>query len=167
MKKIGLMSDTHGYLDEQLFDIFKNCDEIWHAGDIGNIEVADKLANFKPFRAVFGNIDDKKIQSVYPEHLFFELEGVSVLMIHIAGAVPRYNSKTKNLILKHQPHLLICGHSHILKVQPDNLHNCLYINSGACGIEGWHQVKTVLRFELENAKLQNMEAVEMGKRAKI
>ena len=167
MKKIGLMSDTHSYLDPQIFEVFKDCDEIWHAGDIGTAELAQQIANFKPLKAVFGNIDNKAIQLLYPEHLYFELEEVGVLMIHIAGSLPRYNTKTKALIDLYRPHLLICGHSHILKVQPDHVNNCLYINSGACGVEGWHKVKTVLRFELAEGHLQNMEAVEMGERAKL
>lgn len=167
MKKIGLMSDTHNYLDPQLYKVFAECDEIWHAGDIGNVEIAQELAAFKPFRAVFGNIDDKKVQSLYPEHLFLEMEDVAVLMIHIAGSLPRYNQKTKQLLAQYRPQVLICGHSHILKVQFDELNNCLYLNSGACGVEGWHKMKTVLRFELANGKLDKLELVELGERAKI
>jgi uncharacterized protein len=167
MKKIGLMSDTHNYLDPQLYKTFAECDEIWHAGDIGNVEIAQQIAAFKPLRAVFGNIDDKQIQSLYPEHLYFEMEGVSVLMIHIAGSLPRYNQKTKQLLAEYRPQLLICGHSHILKVQFDELNNCLYINPGACGVEGWHKMKTVLRFELAGGKLDKLELVELGARAKI
>jgi len=167
MKKIGLMSDTHNYLDPQLYKTFAECDEIWHAGDIGNVEIAQQIAAFKPLRAVFGNIDDKQIQSLYPEHLYFEIEGVSVLMIHIAGSLPRYNQKTKQLLAEYRPQLLICGHSHILKVQFDELNNCLYINPGACGVEGWHKMKTVLRFELSGGKLDKLELVELGARAKI
>ena len=167
MKKIGLMSDTHNYLDPQLYQTFAECDEIWHAGDIGNVEIAQQIAAFKPLRAVFGNIDDKKIQSLYPEHLYFEMEGVSVLMIHIAGSLPRYNQKTKQLLAQYRPQLLICGHSHILKVQFDELNNCLYINPGACGVEGWHKMKTVLRFELAGGKMDKLELVELGERAKM
>lgn len=165
--KIGLISDTHSYLDEKVFQCFAEVDEIWHAGDIGTLSLLEKLEAFKPTVAVYGNIDDSNIQPAAPENQFFEREGVKVLMTHIAGKPPRYNARVKKLIQQHQPHLLVCGHSHILKVQPDRENNLLFMNPGAAGIHGFHQMKTVLRFELKNGKPKNLEVVELGKRGAL
>jgi len=163
MKKIGLMSDTHSYLHPQVFKYFEQVDEIWHAGDIGNVALADQLEAFKPFRAVYGNIDGSDIRVRYPEQLFFEEEDVSVFMIHIGGYPGRYAPGVKELLLQKQPKLFICGHSHILKVMPDPKLQLLHINPGACGQQGWHKVKTLVRFELEAGHIRQLEVIELKK----
>jgi len=166
--KIGLLSDTHSHLEESIFNYFEKVDEIWHAGDIGNIELADKLEAFKPFRAVYGNIDDKKLRTRYPEDLIFTVEGVSVWMTHIGGYPPRYNNRTRIRIKELNPKLFICGHSHILKILPDPKRSgSLCINPGAAGKQGFHKEKTVVRFELSNGRIENLEVINLGKRAKI
>lgn len=166
--KIGLLSDTHGYLDPKIFDYFKDVDEVWHAGDIGTVGVADELEAFKPFRAVYGNIDGGKLRTRYPEEQVFKLAGVSVWMIHIGGYPPRYNMRTKNGIFSMNPKLFVCGHSHILKIMPDPRRpGALCINPGAAGIHGFHIEKTVVRFDLIDGKIENLEVVKLGKRAKI
>jgi putative phosphoesterase len=168
MKKIGLLSDTHGYLDPKVSIHFKNCDEVWHAGDIGTLEVANALEKFKPFRAVFGNIDDKELQVRYPEDLFFPCEGVNIWMTHIGGAPPNYNPRVKKMLRQNSPQLFICGHSHILRVKRDpNFDNMLYVNPGACGNQGFHHIKTIVRFDLHEGKIENMEVIELGKRGAI
>lgn len=165
--KIGLMSDTHSHLEEGVFKHFECCDEIWHAGDIGNLAVADTLEAFKPFRAVYGNIDGHELRACYPEHLHFEVEGVRVWMTHIGGYPGRYPARIKSQFNRHNPDLFICGHSHILKVMPDPKHNLLHMNPGACGTHGFHQVKTLLRFDLERGKIKNLEAIELGRRGAL
>ena len=166
--KIGLLSDTHSYLDENIFKYFDEVDEIWHAGDIGNIEIADRLEAFKPFRAVYGNIDGDQLRTRYPEDQVFVMSGVSVWMTHIGGFPPRYNSRTKNIIMKWNPKLFVCGHSHILKIMPDPKRlGSLCINPGAAGKYGFHHEKTMVRFELNNSRIENLEVVKLGKRAKI
>ncbi|HTF81759.1 MAG TPA: metallophosphoesterase family protein [Cytophagales bacterium] len=165
--KIGLLSDTHGYLDPRLFEYFSEVDEIWHAGDIGDIAIADKLAAFKPFRAVYGNIDTQEARAMYPEHMFVEIGGFRVLMIHIAGAMGSYNPTTRTLIKDLKPDLLVCGHSHILKVAFDQKYNLLYMNPGAAGNHGFHQEKTALKFEIRGNKPENLFLVKLGKRGAI
>ena len=166
MIRIGLLSDTHSYLDERLFDHFKDCDEIWHAGDVGTREIVDKLQAFKPLRAVLGNIDSRQIG--LPEHQRFEIEGLHVWITHIGGAPPRYNPAVKPELKAQTPDIFICGHSHILRVLCDPaLHNLLYINPGAAGKEGFHRVRTALRFAIDNGKVLNMELIELGKRGSI
>ena len=166
MIRIGLLSDTHSYLDERLFDHFKDCDEIWHAGDVGTREIVDKLQAFKPLRAVLGNIDSRQIG--LPEHQRFEIEGLHVWITHIGGAPPRYNPAVKPELKAQTPDIFICGHSHILRVLRDPaLHNLLYINPGAAGKEGFHRVRTALRFAIDNGKVLNMELIELGKRGSI
>lgn len=168
MKKIGLLSDTHGYLDPKVFAHFKNCDEVWHAGDIGTLEVADALEKFKPFRAVYGNIDDKDLQVRYPENLFFQCEGVTIWMTHIGGAPPNYNPRVKKMLRQNSPQLFICGHSHMLRVKRDpNFDNMLYLNPGACGNQGFHHIKTIVRFDLHEGKIEKMEVIELGKRGAL
>lgn len=168
MLKIGLLSDTHGYLDPKVFDHFKNCDELWHAGDIGNSTLADAFEKFKPLRAVFGNIDDKNLQERYPEDLFFTCEGVNVWMTHIGGIPPNYNSRVKKILKQKPPDLFICGHSHILRIKRDpNFSNMLYVNPGAAGNQGFHPIKTLVRFEINQNKIENMEVIEIGKRGAI
>lgn len=155
------MSDTHSYLHPQVFKYFEEVDEIWHAGDIGNVELADKLENFKPFRAVFGNIDGADIRIRYPEILRFNLEGVEVMMTHIGGYPGKYAPGVKEQLKQHPPKLFICGHSHILKVMPDAALRLLHMNPGACGQQGWHKVKTLLRFQLEAGNIQQLEVIEL------
>ncbi|MGA0558955.1 metallophosphoesterase family protein [Larkinella sp. VNQ87] len=165
MTRIGLLSDTHGYLDPQLFTHFAECDEIWHAGDIGTLEIVDQLRAFKPLRAVFGNIDDDKMARECPEHQRFELEGLSVWMTHIGGTPPRYNPIVRPELLRNTPSVFVCGHSHILKVVRDpKLTNLLFINPGAAGKHGFHTVRTALRFSLDAGRVTGMEVIELGKR---
>jgi putative phosphoesterase len=163
MTSIGLLSDTHSYLPESVFHHFKEVDEIWHAGDIGNIEVADALEKFKPLRAICGNIDGHELRVRYPEHLIFEVENVKILMMHIGGYPPKYNAESKLFIQQHKPDIFICGHSHILKVMPDTLNNLLHINPGACGKLGWHKVSTLIRFEITVGKIHKLEVIELSK----
>jgi putative phosphoesterase len=165
--KIGLLSDTHSHLDAQIFEYFADCDEIWHAGDIGSHELADKLEAFKPLRAVYGNIDDKKMQLRFPEHNRFKLEGLDIWITHIGGYPGKYPKKIKETLLANPPDIYITGHSHILKVMRDPQYGLLHMNPGACGIEGWHKMKTILRFELIGGQLTNLELIELGPRAKI
>lgn len=163
--KIGLISDTHSYLDPKVFEHFKLCDEVWHAGDIGNQEVANELTAFKPFRAVYGNIDGRDLQLKFPENLFFECEGFKILISHIGGAPPNYNARVKKLFKEFSPDIFICGHSHILRVVRDEkLNNLLYINPGAAGQHGFHKMRTLIRFDFEQKKVTKMEVIELGKR---
>lgn len=166
--KIGLLSDTHSYLDPKVFQHLDACDELWHAGDIGDIQVAQTLEQFKPLRAVYGNIDDRNLQALYPEDLFFECEGVSVWMTHIGGAPPNYNPRIKRKFKEMIPDIFICGHSHILRIKRDpNYNNMLYLNPGAAGNQGFHPIKTLVRFEIVNKVIQNMEVIELGKRGAL
>jgi uncharacterized protein len=168
MMKIGLLSDTHGYLDPRIFDHFKDCNEVWHAGDIGDVSVADALENFKPFRAVYGNIDDIHIQVRYPEDLFFECEEVKVWLTHIGGSPPNYNPRVKKILRQQIPDLFICGHSHILKIKRDNsMSNMLYLNPGAAGSQGFHSMRTIVRFNIDASKIDKMEVIELGKRGAL
>jgi putative phosphoesterase len=166
--KIGLLSDTHGYLDEQIFKYFKECDEIWHAGDIGDLALIQSLEAFKPVRAVYGNIDDQQIRISYPKDQKFACEGLQVWITHIGGYPPRYNPQILNAFKDYIPDLFICGHSHILKVMPDPKHkNLLHMNPGAAGKHGFHHMRTLLRFEINNKKVSKLEVVELGKRAAL
>lgn len=167
MKKIGLISDTHSHLDEKVFDYFKDCDEIWHAGDIGSLELAQRLDDFKPLRAVYGNIDGPEIRQVYPLDLRFECEGLRVWMTHIGGYPGKYNKRVREALKKEAPGLFICGHSHILKVMPDHRFHLLHINPGAAGVHGLHQIKTIIRFGIDNGAVQDLEVVEMGRRGAL
>lgn len=167
MKKIGLISDTHSYMDEPILEFFKDCDEIWHAGDIGDELVTNTLADFKKLRAVYGNIDTPEIRHQYPLNLIFELEGVKVLITHIGGYPGRYNKRVKDLLLKENVDLYICGHSHILKVVHDPLFDLLHINPGAAGIIGIHRVRTIIRFTIGGeAKISELQVAELGDRDK-
>ena len=162
MPKIGLISDTHGFLHPKVFDYFKDCDEIWHAGDFGTLELSDQLAAFKPLRGVYGNIDGQDIRVVHPLHNRFELEGMNIWMTHIGGYPGHYNPKIKKELMENPPDIFICGHSHILKVMTDKtLRNMLCINPGAAGIQGFHKVKTIIRFEISDKKISNMQAIEL------
>ena len=167
MTKIGILSDTHNYLDEQVFEYFKNVDEIWHAGDIGTNEITNKLKKFKPLRTVYGNIDGHELRAEFPEDLIFEIENCKIFITHIAGAVCVYNQRVREIIKQEKPDILVCGHSHILKIMRDEKFKLLHINPGAAGIHGFHKMKTILRFEIENGKPQKMELIELGLRGKI
>lgn len=163
MTRIGLISDTHGFLDERVFEHFKDCDEVWHAGDFGE-EVIDKLKGIKSIKAVYGNIDDQKIRSEFPEQLVFDCEDVKVMMRHIGGSPPKYNQETRKELAIHKPQLFISGHSHILKVIYDDKIGCLHINPGAAGKQGWHKVRTIIRFAIDGKEIRNCEVIELGKR---
>ncbi len=163
MKKIGLISDTHGYLDPAVFKHFADVDEIWHAGDFGTLTLADELAAFKPLRGVYGNIDGKDVRIVYPENLRFFCEEVDVWITHIGGYPDKYNAAVKPEIYKNPPGLFICGHSHILKVMFDKKINCLHLNPGAAGKQGWHRTQTLLRFCISEKKIHDLEAIEIVK----
>jgi uncharacterized protein len=165
---IGLLSDTHGFLDQKIFDHFKDCDEVWHAGDIGSIQVIKELVDFKPFKAVYGNIDDNNIRQQYPEDLWFECEGFLILITHIAGTPPNYNPRLKKILQEKRPDILICGHSHILKIMKDpKQDNLLFINPGAAGKHGFHHTKTLVRFNLNDKVISNLEVIELGKRSSL
>lgn len=166
MKRIGLISDTHSHLEESVFDYFEECDEIWHAGDIGDPSVADRLAEFRPFRAVYGNIDEPALRRRFPEDLRFELEGVEVFMTHIGGYPGRYNKRVRAILREQPPKLYICGHSHILKVMPDKTLGLLHINPGAAGNHGFHKMKTIVRFSLNKGEIKELQVVELGKRGR-
>ncbi len=163
MKRIGLISDTHGYLDEAVFKHFENCDEIWHAGDFGD-NTAEKLKDYKPLNGVYGNIDNQSVRSLYPEQLVFMCEDVKVMIRHIGGAPPKYNPETRKELAIHQPQLFISGHSHILKVIYDEKINCLHMNPGAAGKQGWHKVRTIIRLVIDGKNMKDCEVVELGKR---
>lgn len=162
--KIGLISDTHSYLDDAVFKYFEDCDEIWHAGDFGSLDVIEKLRAFKPLRGVYGNIDDKSIQLQYPENLRFKCEDVDVWITHIGGYPGKYSPLVKPEILNNPPKLFITGHSHILKVQYDQKLKLLHINPGAAGKQGWHKVRTIMRFEINSDKIENLEVIELHPR---
>jgi len=164
MKTIGLISDTHGFLDEAVFKHFENCDEIWHAGDFGTIEVANQLNAFKPLRGVYGNIDGQDIRLQYPEHLRFECEELKVWITHIGGYPDRYSPRIREEIYRNPPGLFISGHSHILKVIYDKKISCLHLNPGASGKQGWHKVSTLLRFCISGEKIHNLDVIELAKR---
>jgi uncharacterized protein len=168
MTRIGLISDTHGFLDEAVFKHFEKCDEVWHAGDFGE-GVANRLnpasgGSRKVIRGVFGNIDDAAIRNEFPEQLVFMCEEVKVLMRHIGGSPPRYNPETKKQLAIHKPQLFISGHSHILKVMYDDKLQCLYMNPGAAGRQGWHKVRTIIRFVIDGKEMKDCEVIELGKR---
>lgn len=165
MLRIGLISDTHHFLDDNVFKHFEKCDEIWHAGDFGTIEVANKLAAFKPLRGVYGNIDGQDVRSVYPEKLRWQSEGINVFMTHIGGYPPKYNPTVKKILQADPPQLFICGHSHILKVIYDDKLSCLHINPGAAGRQGWHTVRTLVRLTIDGNNMKDCEVIELGNRS--
>ncbi|PZR25322.1 MAG: YfcE family phosphodiesterase [Citrobacter freundii] len=164
MTRIGLISDTHGFLDEAVFRHFEKCDEIWHAGDFGNDQLAQRLREFKPFRGVYGNIDGQDIRQHYPEQLVFTCESVKVMMRHIGGAPPKYNPETRKQLQEHHPLLFISGHSHILKVMFDQQFQCLHINPGAAGKQGWHKTRTLIRLVIDGKDMKDCEVIELGGR---
>ncbi|MDB5209863.1 MAG: metallophosphoesterase [Sediminibacterium sp.] len=164
MTRIGLISDTHDYLDDAVFKHFEQCDEIWHAGDFGTAKIADALKVFKPLRGVYGNIDGYDIRSEFPETLVWNCEQVKILMIHIGGFPPKYNPASKLLIEEHHPQLFISGHSHILKVMYDDKQHCLHMNPGAAGKYGWHKIRTLIRFAIDGKDIKECEVIELGSR---
>jgi putative phosphoesterase len=164
MKKIGLISDTHGWLDPAVFKHFATCDEIWHAGDIGTLDVLEQLRKFKPTRAVYGNIDGHEIRIDCPEHLRWKCEEVDVWITHIGGRPGNYALPIKSQIKAHPPQLFICGHSHICLVKMDHTIKTLHMNPGAAGRHGFHKVRTLLRFEIDGKKIQNLDLIELGPR---
>lgn len=163
MTRIGLLSDTHNYLDKAIFKYFDECDQIWHAGDIGTISICEQLEKLKPLVAVYGNIDGQDIRKVYPEVQRFMCESVDVLITHIGGYPERYSAAAKKMIHEKPPKLFICGHSHILKVIFDKKYNLLHINPGAAGTHGFHKVKTMVRFTIDKENIKDLQIVELGK----
>ena len=161
MKRVGILSDTHGYWDERLANFFAECDELWHAGDIGNIETADLIGGFKPLRAVHGNIDDSKVRISFPKIIQFKCEGVDVLITHIGGYPNRYESSILPIIREKKPKLFICGHSHILKVIYDKKYELLHVNPGAAGKSGFHQLRTAVRLTIDGENMRDLEILEI------
>ena len=164
LKRIGLLSDTHNYLDEQVFTYFEACDEVWHAGDFGTAAIAERLQAFRPLTGVYGNIDGYDIRSVYPEQKRWSCEGVKVCMIHIGGYPGRYAPGVKKELTGNPAQLFISGHSHIPKVIYDKTLQCLHMNPGAAGKQGWHKVRTLLRFAIDDTVIKDCELIELGKR---
>ncbi len=159
--KIGLLSDTHSIIDKRILKFFENCDEIWHAGDIGTIKTLESLEKFKKIRAVYGNIDNHQIRKEVNEFLLLKYEKLVILIIHIAGKPPKYNKITYYLIKKHKPNILICGHSHILKIHRDKENDILIINPGASGNIGFHKFKTAIRFNIVKSNIKNLKIIEL------
>ncbi len=164
MVRILLLSDTHSYIDNQILKFVKQADEVWHAGDIGDIKVTDIIKELKPLRAVYGNIDNAQIRTEFPLDNEFIIEGVSVYMTHIGGYPPKYNQRTREKLQLGPPDLFICGHSHILKVMPDRKLDLLHMNPGAAGKHGFHTIRTMLRFTIDKKEIKNLEVIELGKR---
>ncbi|WP_405296081.1 metallophosphoesterase family protein [Algibacter sp. Ld11] len=164
MKKILLLSDTHSYIDNDVLKYVKQADEVWHAGDIGDLKVTDAIKELKPLRAVYGNIDDAKARGEFPEHNRFMCEDVDVWITHIGGYPPKYNLRVIEEIKKNPPKIFISGHSHILKVMPDKKLNVLHMNPGAVGKHGFHKIRTMLRFTIDGKKIDNLEVVEFPNR---
>ena len=167
MTRIGLISDTHNYLDDAVFTHFDKCDEIWHAGDFGTSEISDKLKAFKPLKGVYGNIDSHDIRLEFPEKLRFTCEEVNVFMMHIGGYPGRYSLGARTELQAHPTQLFISGHSHILKVIFDDKLRCLHMNPGAAGNHGWHKVRTLIRFVIDGKDMKQCEVIELGKRGTI
>lgn len=164
MKKILLLSDTHSFIDEQILKFVNQADEVWHAGDIGSIEVSDTIKKHKPLRAVFGNIDGKEIRAEYPLDQQFDVDGLKVWITHIGGYPKRYQQRVREQLRHYKPDVFICGHSHILKVQYDQTHGLLHLNPGAAGKVGFHKIRTMLRFTVSKGEMKNLEVIELAKR---
>jgi uncharacterized protein len=166
--KIAVLSDTHGYLDDKILSYLEPADEIWHAGDIGDIAVIDRLEQLSGrLRAVSGNIDNHQIRQAAPAEQVFTIEKTKVLIIHIAGSPPRYNKLVKQQLQSVKPNILVCGHSHILKVMNDQANNLLFVNPGAVGHHGFHKMRTLILFEIVNGKPQDMKVIELGRRGRV
>ncbi len=165
MTRIGLISDTHNFFDPRFYELFGNVDEIWHAGDIGDVAVLDAMANFKPYKAVFGNIDATSIRCQLTPHLRFKCEAVDVWITHIGGYPGKYAPGISEVMKVDAPGLFVCGHSHILKVIYDKKYDCLHMNPGACGLSGFHQVRTALRFAIDGEVIKDLEVIELGARS--
>ena len=166
MKKILLLSDTHSHIDERILHFVSEADEVWHAGDIGDLAVTDAIAALKPLKAVYGNIDDHKARSSFPLDLKFDCEGMKVWITHIGGYPGKYNQRIREEIKQNPPQIFIAGHSHILKVQWDKSIQCMHLNPGACGVSGFHQMRTMLRFSIDKGTLKDLEVIELGLRGK-
>ena len=164
MKKILLLSDTHSYIDQQILKFARQADEVWHAGDIGDLKVTDTLKKIKPLRAVYGNIDDKDARAEFPLDLKFTIENITVWMTHIGGYPNKYNLRIREEIKQNPPKIFISGHSHILKVQYDKKLELLHLNPGAAGKHGFHKIRTMLRFEVDKSDIKNLEIIELAKR---
>lgn len=162
--KILLLSDTHSYIDDAILKHVSLVDEVWHAGDIGDSKVTDTLQRYAKLRAVYGNIDNHLVRQEFPEFLHFNVEGINVLITHIGGYPGKYAPKVREQLMLHRPKLFICGHSHILKVMNDKHYQLLHMNPGASGIHGFHQQRTMLKFEINNGKIENLFVVDLGKR---
>jgi putative phosphoesterase len=162
MTRIGVLSDTHNYLDDRIFTHFADCDEVWHAGDIGSVDVVEKLKSFRFLRAVYGNIDGHELRREFPLYNTFKIEDVSVLLTHIGGYPGKYARDVLPQIFTQKPNLFVCGHSHILKVQYDKSFDMLCINPGSAGLYGFHSVRTLLKFEINGNQFQNMQVIELA-----
>jgi uncharacterized protein len=163
--KIGLISDTHGYMDDRIIHHLKGCDEVWHLGDVGQASCLEPLTEHYKVRGVYGNIDGTEVRSQLREFGIIKIQGITFLLIHIANAISRYNPKVRELIQKHNPNILVCGHSHILKVKHDTRFNLLYINPGAAGNVGFQKVRTLITFEIAEGEMKNLKVVELGQRS--
>ncbi len=163
--RIGILADTHDYLDPQVFEHFENCDEIWHGGDFGSVELAQQLREFKPLRGVYGNVDDQALRDLFPENDRFDCQGVSVWMTHIGGRPGRYDRQVAKMLAQDAPQLFICGHSHILRIEQDKKHGgMIYLNPGAAGNHGFHLVKTIVTLEFVAGRMGNLKVIELGAR---
>ena len=168
MKRIALLSDTHGFIDQTIVKYLQDADEIWHAGDFGTLAVSDFLASLKPLKGVYGNVDGQDVRKVHPAHQKFQLEGIKVWMTHIGGYPGNYSPDIKKTIYTEKPMLFICGHSHILKVMPDpKITGMLHINPGAAGVHGFHHIRTMVKFIIDKTKISELDVIELGKRASI
>lgn len=165
--RVGLLSDTHGFFDDAIVQYFAMCDEVWHAGDIGSITVLERLTNFKPTRAIYGNVDGPEIRSRIAGNLDWECDGIRVYMTHIGGYPGNYDRRAKAELVRRRPGLFICGHSHIARVTRDPELGLLHMNPGACGHQGWHTMRTLLRFVVETGAIQSVECIELGPRGRV
>ncbi len=165
--RIALISDTHSYMEKDILENIQECDEIWHAGDIGHMSVVDKLPKDKPFRAVYGNIDHGEVRNTFPLDLEFKINNVTFFITHIGGYPGRYTKRVSNILKTKKPDVYICGHSHICKVIYDKKISCLHINPGACGIHGFHKIRTMIRFTVGADKLEDVQVIELGSRGGI
>lgn len=163
--RIGLLSDTHNYMDDRILHHLSGCDEVWHAGDVGHISVIESIQEIKPLVGVYGNIDNQTVRSIFPEQQLIVREGLRILMLHIGGTPPKYNPQARQLLKEHKPDIFVCGHSHILRVVSDKEQNVLYMNPGAAGTHGFHKIRTLLTFHLNQGKVEQAQVVELGKRA--